>query len=365
MRYTEGLRDPRAARALAEGLRRELDPRRRYRIMEFCGGHTHTLCRYGIPGMLPANVELVHGPGCPVCVLPISRVDQALQLAARPEVTLCTYGDMLRVPGREGRSLAAARAGGADVRVVYSPSDALALARARPERQVVFFAVGFETTTPPTAVVVRGAAAQGLGNFSVLCNHVLTPPAIDAVLDGDAGLDGIIGPGHVCTVVGTGPLVAIAGARRVPIVVAGFEPLDLLQAIGMLVAQIEAGRSDVENAYTRSVRPEGNPKAMATVDEVMEVRPRFALRGLGELPHAGLRIRPAWAAWDAERRFELVDELVADHPACICGSILRGAKRPSDCRVFGTACTPDTPLGACMVSSEGACAAWFEYGAPR
>lgn len=364
MRFVDAFRDPKGAEALAARVHRAVDPARRYRIMEFCGGHTHTLCRYGIPGLLPANIDLIHGPGCPVCVLPISRIDQALRLVERPEVTLCTYGDMMRVPGRQGRSLLGARAAGADVRMVYSPSDALALARARPDREVVFFAVGFETTTPPTAVVVREAAASGLTNFSVLNNHVLTPPAIAAVLEAGTQLDGIIGPGHVCTVVGTSALEPIARDHHLPIVVAGFEPLDLLQAIGMLVEQINEGRAEVENQYTRSVRAAGNPLALAVVDDVMQIRPLFAFRGLGVLPNAALELRPAWAAWDAERRYDLTEELVADHPACICGEILRGTKRPSDCRVFGTGCTPDTPLGACMVSSEGACAAWFQYGAP-
>ncbi len=363
MRFVDPFRDPRGAQALAAEVRRRADPGRKYRLMEFCGGHTHTLCRYSIPGLLPENIELIHGPGCPVCVLPISRIDQALSLVERPEVTLCTYGDMMRVPGRQGRSLQGARAAGADVRMVYSPSDALALAAARPDRQVVFFAVGFETTTPPTAVVLQAARAAGLPNFSVLCNHVLTPPAIHAVLSAGAALDGIIGPGHVATIVGTAPFTPFARDHRLPIAIAGFEPLDLLQAIALLIAQVNEGRAEVENQYTRSVRPAGNPVAQAAIAAVMQVRPRFALRGLGLLAGGGLELRPEWAEWDAERRFDLDEVLVADHPACICGEILRGAKRPSDCRVFGGACTPDSPLGACMVSSEGACAAWYQYGA--
>jgi hydrogenase expression/formation protein HypD len=362
VKFVDEFRERSHADALAAQIHRMVDPARRYRLMEFCGGHTHTLCRYGISRLLPDNIDLVHGPGCPVCVLPIGRLDQALRLIQRPGVILCTYGDMMRVPGRDGRSLLGARAEGADVRMVYSPSDALALARSAANREVVFLAVGFETTTPPTAVVVKQAARDGLRNFSVLNNHVLTPPAITAVLDAGVQLDGVIGPGHVCAVMGTSALHPIARAHQLPIVVAGFEPLDLLQAIGILVEQIHTGRAEVEIQYTRSVRPEGNALALAVIDEVMELRPRFALRGLGELPNAALGIRDAYAAWDAERRFDLPEDLLADHPACICGDVLRGAKKPSDCRVFGTACTPDSPLGACMVSSEGACAAWFQYG---
>lgn len=368
MELVDELRDPALAGRVAASIAAELDPGRTYTFMEFCGGHTHAVCRYGLLDLLPPAVRIVHGPGCPVCVLPVGRLEQAITLAARPEVILCTYGDMVRVPARKGRTLAGARAEGADVRVVYGPAEALRIARENPSREVVFFAIGFETTTPPTALAVRAGAA--LPNLSFLVNHVLTPPAIDAILaPGEAGatphLDGIIGPGHVCAVAGTRALDRFPAERGVGIVVAGFEPLDLLDAIRRLVRQVNAGRAAVEIQYTRAVSRDGNPRAQAVVDEVFEVRPTFAFRGLGVLPGGGLRLREAYRSLDAETRFGLPEETIADHPACRCADVLRGACTPAGCRVFGTACTPESPLGACMVSPEGACAAWFQHGPPR
>ena len=370
MRYVDEFRDGTLAAGLARAIAREADRGRDYAFMEFCGGHTHAISRYGVADLLPANVRMIHGPGCPVCVLPIGRVDMAIRLAlARPEVILCTYGDCLRVPASDGLSLLKAKARGADVRMVYSAADALALAAREPAREVVFFAIGFETTTPPTALVLREAAARGLANFSVICNHVLTPPAITAILDSPAAgelgtlhLDGFIGPAHVSTLIGSRPYEAFAARYRKPVVIAGFEPLDVMQAIRMLVRQVNTGRAEVENEFTRAVVRDGNPKAQAIVSEVLELRDEFEWRGLGVLARSALRIRPAFAPWDAEAKFGLDYRPVPDHRACECGAILRGVKKPADCKLFGTVCTPETPMGSCMVSSEGACAAHYNYG---
>ena len=370
MKYVDEFRDGTLAAGLARAIAREADSGRDYAFMEFCGGHTHAISRYGVADLLPANVRMIHGPGCPVCVLPIGRVDMAIRLAlARPEVILCTYGDCLRVPASDGLSLLKAKARGADVRMVYSAADALALAAREPAREVVFFAIGFETTTPPTALVLREAAARGLANFSVICNHVLTPPAITAILDSPAAgelgtlhLDGFIGPAHVSTLIGSRPYEAVAARYRKPVVIAGFEPLDVMQAIRMLVRQVNTGRAEVENEFTRAVVRDGNPKAQAIVSEVLELRDEFEWRGLGVLARSALRIRPAFAPWDAEAKFGLDYRPVPDHRACECGAILRGVKKPADCKLFGTVCTPETPMGSCMVSSEGACAAHYNYG---
>ncbi|ROR32526.1 hydrogenase formation protein HypD [Inmirania thermothiophila] len=369
LRFVEAFRDGGLARGLAEAIRREADPGRVYRFMEFCGGHTHAIARYGVEDLLPENIRMIHGPGCPVCVLPVGRVALAIELAGREGVTLCTYGDMLRVPGPDGDSLLKARARGADVRMVYSAADALAIARRETAREVVFFAIGFETTTPPTALVIRQAAAEGLANFSVLCNHVLTPSAMRAILEapevrefGRVPIDGFVGPAHVSTVIGTEPYRYFAEEYRKPVVVAGFEPLDVMQAVRMLVRQVNEGRAEVENEYARAVRPEGNRKAQELVAEVFELRRSFEWRGLGLVPYSALRIKAAYAAFDAERRFALEAPSVPDHRACACAAILRGARHPRDCRLFGTVCTPQTPVGSCMVSSEGACAAYYTYG---
>ncbi|HUO79008.1 MAG TPA: hydrogenase formation protein HypD [Steroidobacteraceae bacterium] len=369
MKYVDEFRDAALARGLAAAIAREADPARRYHFMEFCGGHTHAISRYGVADLLPANVRMIHGPGCPVCVLPIGRIDLAIGLALERGVILCSYGDTMRVPASAGRSLLRAKAEGADVRMVYSAADALRIARAHPEREVVFLAIGFETTTPPTALVLREARALGVANFSVLCNHVLTPAAIVNILEspevrtlGTVPLDGFVGPAHVSTVIGTEPYEFFAQEYRKPVVIAGFEPLDVMQAILMLVRQVNERRCVVENQFSRVVDRDGNVKAQALVAEVFELRREFEWRGLGTVPYSALRIRDAFGAHDAERRFGLVYQAVPDNKACECGAILRGLKRPVDCKLFGGACTPETPMGSCMVSSEGACAAHYSYG---
>jgi hydrogenase expression/formation protein HypD len=372
VRYIDEFRDGTLARTLAERIRTEARPERRYHLMEFCGGHTHAIFRYGVPDLLPENVRLIHGPGCPVCVLPIPRVAHALQLALDHRVVLCTYADLLRVPGPERETLLKAKAGGGDVRMVYSASDALAIARAAPDRQVVFFAIGFETTTPPTAVVLKQAKALGLANFTVHCNHVLTPPALAGLLDspdaqvpGALPLDGFIGPAHVSAVIGSRPFEPHVERYRRPLVIAGFEPLDVMQAILMLIRQLNEGRCQVENEYTRVVTRDGNVKAQALMAEVFELRERFEWRGLGELPASALRIREKYAGFDAERRFTLADTHATDNKACECPDVLRGLKQPTECKLFATVCRPDNPIGACMVSSEGACAAYYTFGRAR
>jgi hydrogenase expression/formation protein HypD len=367
MKYISEFRDGELARALARSIAAEVRPDRSYRLMEFCGGHTHAISRYGLQDLLPGNVQLIHGPGCPVCVLPIGRIDSAIELAVERGVILCTYADTMRVPASDGMSLFKAKARGADVRMVYSCDDALALARAHPEREVVFFAIGFETTTPPTAAVIRRAAALGLENFSVFCNHVLTPAAMVHIMESESApqqvaLDGFIGPAHVSTVIGYGAYEGFSECYDKPVVIAGFEPLDVMQSILMLVRQINEGRAEVENQFTRAVSREGNVKAQRMVAEVFELRASFDWRGLGEVEFSALKIRPQFAVFDAEQRYGIAYRKVPDHKACECAAILRGHKRPADCKVFGTVCTPDHPIGACMVSSEGACAAHYTYG---
>ncbi|MBI5687533.1 MAG: hydrogenase formation protein HypD [Verrucomicrobia bacterium] len=369
MKYIDEFRDRDVAQKLAADIGAAAVAGRDYRFMEFCGGHTHAIARYGLEELLPPNVRMIHGPGCPVCVLPVGRVDNAITLARMPGVSLCSYGDMLRVPGSKRESLLHAKSHGCDVRMVYSISDALKLAQTHPEREVVFFAIGFETTTPPTAVAIKQAQALGLKNFSVFCNHVLTPSAIANILDspevrnlGTVRIDGFIGPAHVSTVIGSRPYEFFAEEYQKPVVIAGFEPLDVLQAVLMLVRQVNEGRFVVENEFTRAVTREGNMKAQALVAEVFELRRAFEWRGLGLVPYSALRIKQAYAAFDAERRFEVPPVSVADHKGCECGAVLRGAKRPEQCRLFGTACTPESPVGSCMVSGEGACAAHYAYG---
>ncbi len=375
MKYIDEFRDAALARNLAASISAEAEPGRTYHLMEFCGGHTHAISRYGVADLLPPSVRLIHGPGCPVCVLPIGRIDLAIQLVLgetdvnEQRVILCTYGDCLRVPASNHLSLLKAKARGGDVRMVYSPADALKIAVGNPQSQVVFFAIGFETTTPPTALVIKEAARLGLSNFSVLCNHVLTPAAITNILEspevrklGSLKLDGFIGPAHVSTIIGSQPYEFFAEEYRKPVVIAGFEPLDVMQAILMLLRQINEGRAEVENQFTRAVTREGNLKAQALVSEVFELRRSFEWRGLGDVPYSALRIREGFAAFDAERRFNLQTRAVADNKACECGAILRGVKQPRDCKVFGTVCTPENPIGSCMVSSEGACAAYYSYG---
>lgn len=369
MNYVDEFRDGALAQNIAARLKAEADPARRYRFMEFCGGHTHALARYGVTDLLPQNLRMIHGPGCPVCVLPVGRIDMAIRLALDQGVTLCTYGDVMRVPASGDLSLLRAKARGADIRMVYSPADALALAREQPGREVVFFAIGFETTTPPTALLIRQAAREGLKNFSVICCHVLTPSAITHILAsaevqpcGTLPLDGFVGPAHVSIVIGSAPYEPFARAYRKPVVIAGFEPLDVMQAILMLVRQVNEGRACVENQFTRAVTRQGNAAAQAVIEQVFEVRDSFEWRGLGEVPLSALKIRPGLKAFDAEQRFDLTYRSVPDHKQCECGAILRGVKRPTDCKLFGTVCTPENPMGSCMVSSEGSCAAHYTYG---
>jgi len=364
MKYIDEFRDGDLARTVAQAIGRAVRPGRDYRFMEFCGGHTHAISRYGLADLLPEAVRMIHGPGCPVCVLPIGRIDQAIAIARDHGAILCTYADTLRVPASNGLSLLKAKARGADVRMVYSTLDVLAIARAHPGREVVFLAIGFETTTPPTAVAVRQAAAEGLANFTILCNHVLTPAAMHAILAAPAGvaLDGFVGPAHVSTVIGSAPYEPFPRDYGKPVVIAGFEPIDVLRAIHLLVQQVNEGRSVVENEFTRAVTREGNARAQAMVDEVFTLRPSFDWRGLGAVPASALMLRPAFARFDAERRFAVPYAPVADHKACECAAILRGEKRPRECRIFGTVCSPETPVGSCMVSSEGACAAHYTYG---
>jgi hydrogenase expression/formation protein HypD len=343
------------ARALARASTRP------WKIMEICGGQTHAIVRHGLDRLLPPEVELLHGPGCPVCVTPLEMLDRAHAIASRPDVVFCSFGDMLRVPGSHG-DLLTLRARGADVRVLYSPLDALALAEKYPKKQVVFFAVGFETTAPANAMTVHRARVRGLSNFSMLVSHVLTPPAITAILqDPGCQVQAFLGPGHVCTVTGLGEYAPIAERYRVPIVVTGFEPLDLMTGILLAVERLEAGKFGVDNQYARSVRTEGNRISQAMVEDVFEVCDR-PWRGVGLIPKSGLRLRHEYRAEDALHRFEL-EALTTEEPAaCISGEVLKGRKKPTDCPAFGSACTPRTPLGATMVSGEGACAAYFAYG---
>jgi hydrogenase expression/formation protein HypD len=369
MKYVDEFRDGDLARGIARRIAVEARSGRDYHLMEFCGGHTHTISRYGIVDLLPANIRMIHGPGCPVCVLPIGRIDSAIELATRHGVMLCTYADTMRVPASNRTSLLEAKARGADIRMIYSAADALRLAREHPAREVVFFAIGFETTTPPTALIIREAARLALPNFSVFCNHVLTPPALLHVLAspqaqdmGAVPLHGFVGPAHVSCVIGSRPFEHFAEKYRRPVVIAGFEPLDVMQAILMLVRQLNQGRAEVENEFSRAVTRDGNLRAQALVADVFELRRSFEWRGLGKVPDSALRIQSRYARYDAEQRYRVEYQSVPDNKACECGAILRGAKHPRDCKLFGTVCTPENPMGSCMVSSEGACAAWYTYG---
>ncbi|GAB2843745.1 hydrogenase formation protein HypD [Actinoallomurus bryophytorum] len=362
MRFVDEYRDAEKARALAASIANLCEPGRQYKFMEVCGGHTHTIYKHGLEDYLPENVTLVHGPGCPVCVIPMGRVDDTIHIAEQDDVIMTSFGDMMRVPGGRG-SFFDSKAAGADIRMVYSPLDALKVARQNPDKKVVFMAIGFETTAPSTAMTVLRAKAEGLTNFSIFCNHVTIIPAIKAILDSpDLRLDGFIGPGHVSTVIGCRPYDFIAGEYGKPIVVAGFEPLDILASIHMLLQQLAEGRSEVENQYGRVVPWDGNLKALKVINETMELRPYFEWRGLGFISHSALRVREAYAEFDAERIFEIPGSRVADPKACQCGEVLKGVLKPWECKVFGTACTPETPIGTCMVSSEGACAAYYNFG---
>jgi hydrogenase expression/formation protein HypD len=362
MRFVDEYRSGDVAKRVAEQIAALVEPGRTYKVMEVCGGHTHAIYKHGIEDLLPPEIELVHGPGCPVCVIPMGRQDDALDIAARPEVIFTTFGDMMRVPSSHG-SLLDAKAAGADVRMVYSPLDALRIARDNPDRDVVFFAIGFETTAPSTALTLLRARDEGIRNFLLFANHVTIIPAIRAILDSpDLRLDGFIGPGHVSTVIGLRPYRFIAREHGKPVVVSGFEPLDVLQGVYMVLRQLNAGRAEVENQYTRVVREEGNPRALAAIAETMELRTTFEWRGLGFISQSALKLRDAFADWDAEVRYEVPGVRVADPKACQCGEVLKGVIKPWECKVFGTACTPDHPIGTCMVSSEGACAAYYNYG---
>jgi hydrogenase expression/formation protein HypD len=361
MKYVDEYRDPRLITKAADEIRRLAAPDRTYRLMEVCGGHTHAIYRFGLADLLPANIELVHGPGCPVCVLPMGRIDDGLAMAEDPAVILTAFGDMMRVPGTRG-TLLAAKARGCDVRIVYSPLDALRLAQTHPDRHVVFFAIGFETTAPSTAVTLRRARALGVHNFSVFSNHVTIIPAIRAILDSpDMRIDAFIGPGHVSTVIGCRPYEWIATHEGRPIVVTGFEPLDLLQSIAMVLRQLGGGRAQVENQYDRVVPWEGNPAALAAMADVFELRPYFEWRGMGFVSQSALRLNERYAEWDAERRFTVPGVQVTDPKAAQCGEVLKGVLRPCDCKLFGKECTPEQPVGALMVSSEGSCAAYYTY----
>jgi len=363
VRYVDEYRDPELARHLADRIAARVEPDRHYKLMEVCGGHTHAIYRYGVHDYLPESIELVHGPGCPVCVIPMGRIDDATAIAeAHPEMILTCFGDLMRVPGGRG-SFLDARARGADIRVVYSPLDALRLAVDNPDRHVMFYAIGFETTAPSTALTLQRAKADGVGNFSVFCNHVTIIPAIKAILDSpDLRLDAFIGPGHVSTVIGNRPYEWIASSEQMPIVVAGFEPLDLLEAIAMIIDQLSDRRAEVENQYARVVRDEGNPVALRAIADTMTLRPWFEWRGLGSINHSALQLSERYAEFDAELRFDVPGVRVADPKACQCGEVLKGVLKPWECKVFGTACTPETPIGTCMVSSEGACAAYYNFG---
>ncbi len=359
MKYLSEYRDPDLARALVGRIRAEAT--RRWTLMEVCGGQTHTIVKQGIDEVLGGVVEMIHGPGCPVCVTPLVQIDRALHLAARPDVIFTSFGDMLRVPGSEC-DLLQVKARGGQVRIVYSPLDALEIARSNPDKEVVFFAVGFETTAPANAAAVWRARQLGVENFSVLVSHVTVPPAMTAVLESsDNRVQGFLAAGHVCTIMGWSEYEPLARRYRVPIVVTGFEPLDILEGIWMAVRQLESGRYEVENQYVRAVRREGNVPARTVVEEVFEVVDR-GWRGIGVIPSSGLGLRPEFAKWDAERKFDLggIEALEADE--CRAGDVLRGRIKPVECAAFGVGCTPESPLGAPMVSSEGACAAYYNFG---
>jgi hydrogenase expression/formation protein HypD len=367
MKYVDEYRDRAKAQILIKDIERlvpeiKLAERRPLQIMEVCGGHTHSIFRYGIEGLLPKSIELVHGPGCPVCVLPMGRVDDCVAIAEHPGVIFTTFGDAMRVPGSR-KSLLQAKADGADIRMVYSPMDALTLARKNSSREVVFFGIGFETTMPSTALTVLQAEREGIKNFSVFCNHITIVPTIKAILDSpDLHLDGFLGPGHVSMVIGTAPYEFIASFYKKPMVVAGFEPLDILQSIWMVLKQIKENRCEIENQYARIVTDAGNSPALKAVGRVYELREFFEWRGLGSIDHSGVKFRSAYANFDTERKFAIPSLKIADPKSCQCGEVLKGVIKPWQCKVFGTACTPETPLGALMVSSEGACSAYYQYG---
>jgi hydrogenase expression/formation protein HypD len=361
MKYLTEFRDVAQAKRIAQQIHARTT--RPWSIMEVCGGQTHSIVRHGIDQLLPAEIRLVHGPGCPVCVTPLGMIDKALAIASRPEVIFCSFGDMLRVPGSE-TDLFAVKSSGGDVRVIYSPLDALRLARQHPDREVVLFAIGFETTAPANAMAVKVAKQQGLANFSALVSHVLVPPAIDAIMRSPRNqVQAFLAAGHVCSVMGFRQYRSLCDSHRVPIVVTGFEPLDILAGILQAVGQLEAGEARVENAYGRAVTERGNEAAQQLIDEVFTVTDR-TWRGIGTFPASGWRLRDAYLAYDAEQKFEVQQVDAAESPDCRSGEVLQGLIRPSECECFGRTCTPMTPLGATMVSNEGACAAYYHYARP-
>jgi hydrogenase expression/formation protein HypD len=360
MKFIDEYRQSGLALKLADKIAALTD--RPLKLMEVCGGHTHTIFKYGIEDLLPPNIEMIHGPGCPVCVIPLGRTDDSISLALEPEVIFTTFGDMMRVPGSH-TNLFDAKAAGADVRMVYSPLDALKIAKTNPEKHVIFLALGFETTSPSTAMTILQAAKDKVENFSVFCNHIMIIPALKAMLDSpDLKLDGFVGPGHVSTVIGTRCYDFVPREYGKPLVVTGFEPLDILQSVYMIVTQVVEGRAEIENQYGRVVERDGNRKALESLAEVFEPRAFFEWRGLGSIPFSGMKIKEKYARFDAELKFAVPGLRVADPKACQCGEILKGVKKPWECKVFGTACTPETPIGSCMVSSEGACAAYYNFG---
>lgn len=367
MKFVDEFRDPDMAKSLLDKINQIVKeiPRcqqRPLQIMEVCGGHTHSIFRYGLEQLLPKEIELVHGPGCPVCVLPMGRVDDCIAIAEQPNVIFTTFGDAMRVPGSK-KSLLQAKAGGADIRMVYSPMDALQLAKKNPDKQVVFFGLGFETTMPSTALTLLQAKKEGVRNFYLFCNHITIIPTIKAILDSpDMTIDGFLGPGHVSMIIGQKPYEFISRHYQRPLVIAGFEPLDILQSLYMLLVQIRDERAEIENQYTRLVPESGNRQALQAVSEVFELREFFEWRGLGSIDHSGVQIRQSFAQYDAERHFIVPNLTIADPKACQCGEVLKGAIKPWQCKVFGKECTPETPLGALMVSTEGSCSAYYAYG---
>jgi hydrogenase expression/formation protein HypD len=360
MKFIDEYRQSDLAKNLAGKIASMTD--RPLKLMEVCGGHTHTIFKYGIEDLLPPNIEMIHGPGCPVCVIPLGRTDDSISLALQPDVIFTTFGDMMRVPG-SNTNLFDAKARGADVRMVYSPLDALKIAKRNPEKQIIFLALGFETTSPSTAMTILQAEKDGVENFSVFCNHIMIVPALKAMLDSpDLQLDGFVGPGHVSTVIGTRCYDFVPRDYGKPLVVTGFEPLDILQSVYMIVKQVIERRAEIENQYGRAVERNGNRRALEVLSEVFEPREFFEWRGLGSIAHSGMKLKWKYAAYDAELKWDVPGLKVADPKACQCGEILKGVKKPWECKVFGTACTPETPIGSCMVSSEGACAAYYNFG---
>lgn len=366
MKYLNDFRNADLAQSLIKQIQQAIHPDKIYRLMEFCGGHTHTIFRYGIPDMLPNTIQLLHGPGCPVCVLPIKRINAAIELAKQKDTVLCSYGDMLRVPGDAQTSLLKAKSQGADVRMIYSPTEVIQIAQKEPHKRIIFFAVGFETTTPPTALILEHAIKLALKNLFIFCNHVLTPPAIQGILEPDTPsekkpIDGLIGPGHVSVITGVNMYEKLSEKYHIPIVISGFEPLDLLHSILMLIKQINQYRHETENQYTRAVQTQGNLKAQQLVHTYFDTRKSFEWRGLGEMTNSALKIRPEFSDYDAEAAFTLAIPESQENKACECPAVLRGQKKPFECKLFNKPCRPENPLGSCMVSSEGACATYYTY----